>query len=42
LYTLGEPAGEVANYIKWILGDAGQRIVETSGYVPVPEGVRTK
>lgn len=35
MYTLGEPAGAVKNYIDWILSDAGQAIVKDNGYVPV-------
>jgi phosphate transport system substrate-binding protein len=38
VYTLGEPTGEIKNYIDWILTDAGQQIVERSGYVPVRTG----
>jgi phosphate transport system substrate-binding protein len=37
MYTLGEPQGAVKDYIDWILTDAGQHIVEKSGYVPVPK-----
>lgn len=40
VYTLGEPAGEVRKYIDWILSDAGQHIVEKSGYVPLPAVAR--
>lgn len=36
VYTLGAPQGAVKGYIDWILADAGQKIVEQSGYVPVP------
>lgn len=36
LYTLGEPGGEVKKYIDWILSPPGQKVVEESGYVPVP------
>ena len=36
VYTLGEPQGEVRRYIEWMLSPDGQRIVEESGYVPVP------
>ena len=38
LYTLGEPQGAVKQYIDWILSAAGQKVVEDSGYVPVPPG----
>jgi phosphate transport system substrate-binding protein len=42
LYTLGEPQGAVKAYVDWILSDAGQRIVEESGYVPLPPDQRPK
>jgi phosphate transport system substrate-binding protein len=38
VYTLGEPQGVVKNYIDWMLSEAGQRILEENGYVPVPVG----
>jgi phosphate transport system substrate-binding protein len=42
IYTLGEPQKEVKRYIEWILSPAGQRIVETSGYVPLPVAAPTQ
>jgi phosphate transport system substrate-binding protein len=42
VYTLGEPQGPVKRYIDWILSDAGQRVVQESGYVPIPADKRTK
>lgn len=36
VYTLGEPQGAVKAYLDWILSPAGQRVVERSGYVPLP------
>jgi phosphate transport system substrate-binding protein len=42
VYTLGEPQGEVKKYVDWMLTDAGQKIVETSGYVPLPAEARKK
>jgi phosphate transport system substrate-binding protein len=42
VYTLGEPAGEVANYIHWTLTEAGQKVVEACGYVPLPPDQRKK
>ena len=42
IYTLGEPQGAVKAYVDWILSDAGQKIVEDSGYVPVPPDARAK
>jgi phosphate transport system substrate-binding protein len=40
MYSLGEPTGEVKKYIEWIYSDFGQKIVETSGYVPLPQEER--
>lgn len=42
VYTLGEPQAELKAYIDWILSDAGQKVVEDSGYVPVPPDQRTR
>ena len=42
LYTLGDPEGEAKEFIGWTLSDAGQKIVEETGYVPVPSGQRAK
>jgi phosphate transport system substrate-binding protein len=35
MYTLGQVEGETKNFIDWILSDAGQRILQQNGYVPV-------
>ena len=35
IYTLGEPEGAVKEYINWILSDAGEKILQESGYVPL-------
>lgn len=37
LYTLGEPQGEVKKFIDWTLSDAGQKLVQGTGYVPLPQ-----
>jgi phosphate transport system substrate-binding protein len=42
VYTLGEPTGELASFINWTLTDAGQKIVESTGYVPLPPEARRK
>ena len=42
VYTLGDPQGAVKAYLAWILSDAGQKVVEDSGYVPVPPDQRPK
>ena len=42
VYTLGEPQGPVKKYIDWAMSDAGQKVVEASGYVPLPPGARAK
>ncbi len=36
-YTSGEPVPHVKKYIDWVMSDAGQKIVETTGYVPLPK-----
>lgn len=38
MYTPGEPIPRVKQYLDWILSDAGQKIVEQTGYVPLLEG----
>ncbi len=40
VYTLGEPQGETKKYIDWIMSDAGQKVVEETGYVPLPKDQR--
>ena len=42
VYTLGEPQGAVKQYIDWMMSDAGQKVVETSGYVPLAPEARKK
>jgi phosphate transport system substrate-binding protein len=42
VYTLGEPQGAVKKYIDWILSDAGQKVVEATGYVPLASADRVK
>ena len=37
MYTAGEPAGEIANFITWIMGPAGQQIVADLGFVPLTQ-----
>ena len=37
MYTPGEPSPEAKKYLDWILSDAGQKIVEQTGYVPLPK-----
>jgi phosphate transport system substrate-binding protein len=37
MYTPGQPPPEVQKYIDWILMPAGQKIVEETGYVPLPK-----
>ncbi|HPA21201.1 MAG TPA: phosphate ABC transporter substrate-binding protein [Verrucomicrobiae bacterium] len=42
VYTLGEPTGELKNYVDWILTHAGQKVVQDCGYVPLPPDKRKK
>jgi phosphate transport system substrate-binding protein len=34
-YTNGEPSGEAAKFIAYVLSDAGQKVVEKVGFIPV-------
>jgi phosphate transport system substrate-binding protein len=40
MYTLGEPQDEIGRYLDWVRSDPGQKIVEQSGYVPLPADKR--
>jgi len=40
VYAHGTPSQAVRAYVDWILSDAGQAIVEQSGYVPLPTDLR--
>lgn len=35
MYTAGEPTGAIADYMKWIQGPEGQKIVAELGFVPL-------
>ena len=37
MYTAGEPTGDLADYLTWILGAEGQQIVADLGFVPLIE-----
>ena len=37
MYTNGEPKGETAKYIKFVLSPAGQKLVKDEGFVPLPK-----
>jgi phosphate transport system substrate-binding protein len=37
MYTPGQPLPEAQKYLDWILTAAGQKIVEETGYVPLPQ-----
>ena len=37
MYTNGEPKGETAKYIKYVLSPAGQALVKKEGFVPLPK-----
>ncbi len=42
VYTLGEPQGAVKKYVDWMMSDAGQKVVEATGYVPLPAEARRR
>jgi phosphate transport system substrate-binding protein len=35
MYTPGEPEPHVKKYLAWVMSDAGQKVVEATGYVPL-------
>jgi phosphate transport system substrate-binding protein len=35
MYTIGQPQGAVKEYLEWIVGDAGQRVLQSNGYPPL-------
>ena len=35
MYTLGDPSGEIKEYLDWILSEKGQCIIQEQGYAPV-------
>lgn len=37
MYTPGEPSPAIKKYLDWIVSDAGQKVVEATGYVPLPK-----
>lgn len=37
MYTAGKPTGVIANYLDWIHGPQGQKIVADLGFVPLPK-----
>ena len=42
MYTNGEPQGETAGYIKFVLSPAGQKLVAKEGFVPLMSGEKKK
>jgi len=42
MYTDGEPKGEAAGYIRFVLSPAGQQLVAKQGFVPVTSGAAKK
>ena len=37
MYTNGEPKGETAKFIKFVLSPSGQKLVKAEGFVPLPK-----
>ncbi len=37
MYTPGEPGLHIKKYIEWVMSEPGQKIVEATGYVPLPK-----
>jgi phosphate transport system substrate-binding protein len=36
MYTAGEPAPHVRQYLDWVRAEAGQKVLEATGYIPLP------
>lgn len=34
MYTLGYPEGAIKDFLEWVMSDAGQRLVQSNGFVP--------
>jgi len=41
MYTPGTPPAHIDKYMKWIMSAPGQKIVEETGYIPLPEFAKT-
>ncbi len=41
MYSLGAPTSAIQKYLDWIRADAGQKVLEEIGYVPLPAAERT-
>lgn len=37
MYTPGNPPAHIQKYLDWVMTDAGQKIVESTGYIPLPK-----
>ncbi len=37
IYTLGEPTGSIKAFLDWVQAEEGQKVVEETGYIPVPK-----
>lgn len=37
MYTPGDPSAPVKKYLDWVLSEPGQKLVEQTGYVPLPK-----
>ncbi len=42
MITSGAPEGDIVSYINWVRSDAGQAVVERTGYAPLPPDQRHK
>jgi phosphate transport system substrate-binding protein len=42
VYTLGQPQGELKRYVDWMMSEAGQKILQEAGYVPISTNARAK
>ncbi len=40
MYTAGQPGDVIAEYLNWVMGPEGQKIVADLGFVPLPTGAK--
>ncbi len=34
-YTINQPEGEIKNFVDWVVGQEGQKVVKANGYIPL-------
>jgi len=42
MYSIGLPIGETKKYLQWVYSDDAQKIIQSCGYIPLPQAERVK